>query len=244
MKFLVRADLKASFGEESTGAGGVVGVLGDVGIVPFFISGGFGSPEGLATTEEDSADEALAVDSVGDGLPKAAVGKPGEFIRSDERLSCGVVAWVLVEPNKTGIGRGATIENGETVAGGIAIDPGDIIWGEALGISLASGEGESAGVGVFDQFRDKKVDVGKANAFGVGAPVVWVGFEDDAFGGLIRAEAKGAGGEEALGFFLGDANVPGFKKSSVAEGGFELVFGKETDSADCFEERGINLRGG
>ena len=244
MKFLVWADLKASFGEKGTGAGGVVGVLGDVGIVPFFISGGFGSPEGLAATEEDSADETLAVDAVGDGLAKAAVGKPGEFIGSDERFSCGVVAWVLVEPDKTGVGRGATIENGETVAGGVAIDPGDIIWGEALGIGLASGEGESAGVGVFDQFGDEKVDVGKANALGVGAPVVWVGFEDDAFGGLIGAEAKGAGGEEALGFFLGDANVPGFKKSSVAEGGLEFVFGKETDPADRFEKGSVDLRGG
>ena len=244
MKFLVRADLEAGFGEKGTGAGGVVGVLGDVGIVPFFISGGFGSPEGLAATEEDSADETLAVDAVGDGLAKPAVGKPGEFIGSDERFSCGVVAWVLVEPDKTGIGRGATIENGETVAGGVAIDPGDIIWGEALGIGLASGEGESAGVGVFDQFSDEKVDVGKANALGVGAPVVWVSFEDDAFGGLIGAEAKGAGGEEALGFFLGDANVPGFKKSSVAEGGLEFVFGEEADPADRFEKGSVDLRGG
>ena len=177
-------------------------------------------------------------------MAKATVGKPSQFIGSDERFSCGVVAWVLVEPDKTGVGRGATIENGETVAGGVAIDPGDIIWGEAFGIGLASGEGESAGVGVFDQFGNEKVDVGKANALGVGPPVVWVGFEDDAFGGLIRAEAKGAGGEETLGFFLGDANVPGFKKSSVAEGGFEFVFRKETDSADCFEKWGIDLRGG
>ena len=181
---------------------------------------------------------------MGDSLAKPAVGEPGEFIGSDERFSCGVVAWVLVEPDKTGIGRGATIENGETVAGGVAIDPGDIIWGEALGIGLASGEGESAGVGVFDQFGDEKVNVGKANALGVGPPVVWVGFEDDAFGGLIRAEAKGAGGEEALGFFLGDANVPRFKKSSVAEGGLEFVFGKETDPTDCFKKGGVDLRGG
>jgi hypothetical protein len=218
--------------------------LGDVGIVPFFVGGGFGPPEGLTATEEDSADETLAVDAMRDGLAKAAVGKPGEFIGSDERFSCGVVAWVLVEPDKTGVGRGAAIENGKTVAGGIAIDPSDIIWGEALGIGLAGGEGESAGVGVFDQFGDEKVDVGKANALGVGAPIVWVGLEDDAFGGLIGAEAKGAGGEEALGFFLGDANVPRFKKSSVAEGGFEFVFGKETDSADCFKKGGIDLRGG
>jgi hypothetical protein len=109
---------------------------------------------------------------------------------------------------------------------------------------LAGGKGESAGVGVFDQFGDEKVDVGKANALGVGPPVVWVGFEDDAFGGLIGAEAKGAGGEEALGFFLGDANVPRFKKSSVAEGGFELMFGEETDPADCFKKGSVNLRGG
>ena len=47
-----------------------------------------------------------------------------------------------------------------------------------------------------------------------------------------------------MGFFLGDANVPGFKKSSVAEGGFELMFGEETDPADWFEKGSVDLRGG
>ena len=57
----------------------------------------------------------------------------------------------------------------------------------------------------------------------VGPPVVGVGFENDPFGGLVGAEAKGSGRKEATRFFLGDADVPSFEERSVAKGGFEFV---------------------
>ena len=141
---------------------------------------------------------------------------------------------VLIEPDKAGVGGGAAVENGESVAGGVAIDPGDIIGGETLGIGLAGGKGESAGVGVFDQFGDEEVDVGEADSLGIRAPVVGIGFKDDSFGRLVRAKSEGAGGEKAVGFFLGQADVPGLQQRSIAKGGFEFVLGQEPDAADSF----------
>ena len=71
-------------------------------------------------------------------------------MRWDKRFSRGISAGVLIEPDEAGVGGGATIENGEAVALCVTIDPRHVIGGEALGIGLAGGEGQGAGVGIFD----------------------------------------------------------------------------------------------
>ncbi len=212
---MIGAHCEARLGKKSAGASRVVGVLGDVRVVPLFVCGSFGPPERLAPAEEDTADQSFAVDPVRDGLAEASVGEPGQFMRRNKRFSRGVVPWVLVEPDETRIGGGTAVENRESVAGGVAVDPGNIVGGESLGVGLSRGKGEGAGVGILDQFCDEIIDVGKADSLGVGTPVVRVGLEDDAFGGLIGAEAKGSRGEKTSGFLLGDAHIPCFQEGAV-----------------------------
>lgn len=150
----------------------------------------------------------------------------------------------MVEPDKAGVRGGATIKNGKSVAGGVPIDPGDVVGGETLGIGLTSGEGKRAGIGILDEFCDKKVDVGEADSLGIGPPVVRVGLKDDSFGGLIGAKAKGAGGEEAMRLFLGKTDVPSFEEGAVPKSGFELMLGKQAHPADGFKKGGVNFWGG
>ena len=149
-EFLVGAHLKSSFGKERSGAGGVVGVLGYIWIIPFFVGGSFWTPERLPTAEENPANESIPIDSAGDGLAESAIGEPSQFVRWDKRFSRCISAGVLIEPDEAGVGGGATIENGEAVALRVTIDPRHVIGGEALGIGLAGGEGQGAGVGIFD----------------------------------------------------------------------------------------------
>jgi hypothetical protein len=118
-EFLVEAHLKSSLDKEHSGAGRVVEVLGYIWITPFFVGGSFWAPERLPTVEENSANEPITIDSLGDGLAESAIGEPSQFVRLvrwDTRLSRYISARVLIKPDETGNRGGTEIENGEAVA--------------------------------------------------------------------------------------------------------------------------------
>ena len=243
-KLLVGSHLETRLGKEGTGPVGIVGVLRYVRVVPFFIRWGFRSPEGLATSKEDSTDETFPIDAMGNGLAEAAVGEPGQFVRRNEGFARRILPGILIQPDETGVGGWPAVVDGKSIAGGIPPDPSHIVGREAFGIRLAGGKGEGAGIGVFDEFCDEEVDIWKANSLGISPPVMRVGLKDNAFSGLVGAEAEGTGPYKPVGLLLGHADIPGFEEGAVPKGGFELVFRKDADSTDVFEERGKDLRAG